>query len=193
MQFSTHLPYSADALASFMAGYHQTIWPFQIIAVVLIILMMTALYRPFQYSGRLTFLILGFFWLWIGEVFYLRSFSSMSFLAPGIGMVVFVQAGLLFFFAATYKGLLIADSKRLIGRIGIVCIILSLLMMPATIALIEGQSTSWRLAGVTPAATVLLTIGVVLLSRVGKTIQTGLLIIPCAHLLASGLEAVLLV
>ena len=193
MQLSTHLPYSQEALASFLAGYHQTIWPFQIVSVILIVLMIAALYRPFQYSGRMIFCILGLFWLWIGEVFYLRSFSSMSFLAPGIGIVAFVQAGLLFFFAGTYKGLLIADSKRLIGRTGIFCIILSLLVMPGAISLIEGQWESWRLAGATPVATALFTIGILLLARVGKNIQTGLLIIPCAHLLASGIEAILLV
>ncbi len=192
MQFSTKLPYSAEALSAFIAGYHEKIWPIQIIAALLALIMLYAFFRPFPQSGRLIGLVLVLFWAWSGYIFYIREFSALSFLAPVYGIFFLLQAVLLLWFAITRSGLNFQFTRNSNGWTGLVFIVLAMLIYPLAIVLYEGQWTSYRLVGVTPLATALFTIGVIMQIKAGGCLKFSISIIPILYILASSITALLL-
>jgi hypothetical protein len=188
MQLSTRLPYSAEALSAFIASYHQSIWPVQAMAVLLIALVIYALFRPFSQSSRLIGLTLTLFWLWTGYVFYIREFSTLSFLAPFYGTVFLLQAGLLFWFVVVRSKLDIRFDNNCSGWTGIILLFFALIFYPLIVILFEGRWTSYRLAGVTPMASVLFTLGMTMQMQAGKVIRYSVSMIPAILLIIYGIS-----
>ena len=168
-----------------MAGYHETIWPAQIIAIIMALFVLIALFRSFRYSDRLTGLVLALFWLWTGAFFYIREFSLLSFLAPVQGGFFVIQAALLFWFGGIRNKLSFQYRHNLKEWLGLVFFATALIIYPSIIAFYEGQWESFRLVGVTPFATTLFTLGSLFTMRTSKVLKSALMFIPILHLIAS--------
>lgn len=189
MQLSMKLPYSSEALSAFITGYHEKIWPVQIIAVFLTVTVLYALYRPFLQSGRLVGLVLILFWIWSGYVYYIREFSALSFLAPTYGIFFLLQAALLVWFVVTPNSLNFQFARYSKGWAGIVFIVLALLIYPLAMVLYEGQWKSYHLVGVTPLSTALFSMGAIMQTNAGARLKFIMNIIPVIYILSSCITA----
>jgi hypothetical protein len=184
MPISLTLPYTAETLRAFLAGYHADIWPAQAVAVVLTLGMLVPMARPVPHAGRLVCLGLAVFWAWTGAVFFLRGFSALSFLAPAYGVAFLVQAALLLGVAAVRP-----PSGFVLSRTSGVLLVLALVVYPLALVALEGEWRGWRLLGVTPVATTLFTLGVVMAATAGRWTKAMLSAIPTVHLVAAGATA----
>jgi len=192
MYISATLPYSAEALAAFIANYHASIWPVQIAAALLALAALYGLFRVFAHASRVIGLILTLFWGWTGYLFYIREFSSLSFLAALYGGFFLLQAVMLFGFTVIADRLDFQVTRNRKEWAGFSLILLALLIYPTAIAWYEGQWSSVRLVGVTPLATTFYTLGFVTLAKTGLRIKIILSLIPLLHVLASCITAWLL-
>ncbi|MQX35825.1 DUF6064 family protein [Roseospira navarrensis] len=181
MAVSVTLPYSAEVLQAFLAGYHESIWPAQIAAVLLIAALLVVLARPTPRTTRLPALILTAFWAWVGGVFYMAELTHLSFLATAHGAACLGQAALLLGHAGRGPEP-VAQRSRARLSFGIGLLVVALGVYPLGMAVWEGSAAAWRLAGVTPVATALLTLGALILGPGGRWTAGLLGVIPAAVL-----------
>lgn len=186
------LPYTAEVLASFVAHYHAAIWPVQIIAVFLVLAALYGAFRPNPARDRLIGLILSTFWVWTGYVFYIREFSSISFLAPVYGGFFLVQAALIVGFSVIRHDLQFRYTKDGKGRVGLACLVLALIVYPLAVGIFEEQWASLRLVGITPIPTVLFTLALLLMADARLFRKLILTVIPLLFLLSALITGLML-
>lgn len=187
------LPYTAEVLASFVTHYHEAIWPVQIIAVLLVLTSLYGAFRPNPVMDRLIGLSLTAFWAWIGYVFYIREFSSISFLAPIYGGFFLFQAALIVGFSVIRHDLRFRYANDGQGRAGLACLVLALIVYPLAVGIFEQQWTSLRLVGLTPVPTVLFTLGFLLMAEARTFNKLILTVIPLVALLAALMTGLILI
>lgn len=186
------LPYTAEVLASFVAHYHEAIWPVQIIAVFLVLAALYGAFRPNSVTDRLIGLILTVFWTWTGYVFYIREFSSISFLAPIYGGFFLFQAALIVGFSVIRHDLRFRYTNHWKGRVGLVCLVLALIGYPLAVGIFEEQWASLRLVGITPVPTILFTLAFLLMADAEIFRKLILTVIPILSLLAALMTGLML-
>lgn len=186
------LPYTAEVLASFVAHYHEAIWPVQIIAVFLVLASLYGAFRPNPVTDRLIGLILTAFWAWTGYVFYIREFSSISFLASTYGGFFLFQAALIGWFSVIRNDLQFRYTNNWKGRLGLACLVLALIGYPLAVGIFEGQWASLRLVGITPVPTVLFTLVFLLMADAKIFRKLILTAIPILFLLAALITGLIL-
>ena len=186
-------PYTAEVLAAFVGRYNEAIWPVQMIAVFLILVSLYGVFRPTPVTDRLIGLILTAFWVWTGYVFYIREFSSISFLAPVYGGFFLFQAALIVWFSVLRHDLQFRYTNDWKGRAGLACLALALIVYPLIVGSFEGQWESLRLAGITPVPTVLFTLGFLLMADAKIFRKPILTVIPILFLLAALMTGLMLI
>ena len=97
-------PFTGESYFSLFEAYNDTIWPAQIVAYLLGLLVLFLALRPIVAGGRIALAILALFWLWNGIVYHLGFFLQINFAA--------VPFAALF----TLQGLLLAGSAIRGGR-----------------------------------------------------------------------------
>lgn len=184
MQLS--LPYTAEVLTSFIAGYHDDIWPVQIIAGALAVLVMVLIMYGKRGSHRLIGCVLALFWLWCGVVFYYLRFADISFLADGYAAAFVLQALLLVWHSALRNRVNFSLRRDMAAWAGLALVVIAALIYPGIMYMLDGSKHSLRLIGVTPVATTLFTIGVLLMAEMSYRRRALITAIPVFYLLASG-------
>ena len=87
-------PFTGESYFSLFEAYNDTIWPAQIVAYLLGLLVVFLALRPMPAGGRIALAILSLFWLWNGLVYHL-SFSCRSTLPRCRFAALFALQGLL--------------------------------------------------------------------------------------------------
>lgn len=159
MYISATLPYDIETLVTFLNGYHESVWPLQIVAILAALIIIGIFSRLSKYAITLAGLILSLFWFSIGYCFYISSFSSISFLAPYFGIAFILEALLIFYVCVIQKNSGFSRISFYKNRLGIGLIALSLLFYPALILFFTKSATLLPLVGITPLATSFYTLG----------------------------------
>lgn len=186
------LPYSAETITAFMIGYNESLWPVHLAATILILIAIFALLRPFSFSNRLITGIFTMFWIWVGGIFYLKEFPVFDFLAPVYGMAFLLQAALFIWFSLIKNQLKFEFSTNKSSIFATLFIISALVVYPICMGFYEDSWSSYRLAGITPFATVLLTLGFLCCLKTLKSIKIILSIIPLLYVTAAILSLFLM-
>jgi hypothetical protein len=179
-------PFTADAYYSLFEAYNGVIWPAQLIAYALGLVVVLLALRPMAAGARIALATLGLFWLWMGVCYHLLFFLQINFAAVGFGPL-FVIEGLLMAAGALRGGRAFGFRRDLFGWTGVAFCLVALVAYPL-LGWIAGHG--WPRAavfGVAPAPTTIFTFGVLLML---DTAPVYLAVIPLLWALAAGASAV---
>ena len=164
--------------------YNAAVWPAQVVAVLLGLLMLVLLRRGGPVAGPAVAAILAICWVWVAIAFHLDRYATINWAAPWLAAAFLAQAALLVW-AGVIDGRLPAPPRLdAAGRIGVGIFLFALLLQPA-IGLLPGRS--WRQAeifGVAPDPTAIGTLGL-LLALAGPA-RRVLLVLPVLWCAATG-------
>ena len=178
------LPYTAEVLLSFLAGYNRALWPLQPLAVALGLAALVLLYRGWSGGNRVIASILAAAWAWVGAAYFLTHLALIDFAAAVVGWVFLLQSGLLAWRGVLAGKLVFERPAGLVGWVGLALALVALLVQPL-IGLLAGQAwASAGLFGLTPGPTVLFTLGLLLLAK-GRE-RLFLAVVPLLWCLAGG-------
>ncbi|MFE0758219.1 DUF6064 family protein [Inquilinus sp. NPDC058860] len=164
--------------------YNAAIWPAQIAAVLLGLLMLVLLRRGGPVAGPAVAAILAACWAWVAIAFHLDRYATINWAAPWAATAFLAQAALLVWAGAVGGRLSAPPRLDIAGRAGIGIFLFALLAQPA-IGLLLGRS--WRLAeifGVAPDPTAIGTLGL-LLALAGPA-RWVLMVLPALWCAATG-------
>ena len=181
------LPFSAEVLFSLFEQYNSAIWPVQIVAYCLGILIVMAIVWPLPHSGRIISIILAGFWIWIGVAYHALQFTKINFMAPAFA-VLFVLQALLFFWTGVVRGRFVVHERRdLAGWVGLGLMIFAMAVHPLLSWLAGHGWPQAPMFGVAPGPTNIFTLG--LLLSVAPRVPWHLSVIPIIWSLISGAVA----
>lgn len=176
MDPSRLLMFDPDVYVGLFGRYHDAVWPAPLVAAVLIAALFVLVFRPRPGGDRVIAGILGGFWIWTGAVFHFGYFSAINIAAPLYAALFVIQGGLLIWTGALKGGLRFrAERLAHCGRdFGLA--VAALAVPPLTTIALGGRWLDGPLAGLTPDATLVLTLGLLGLAE-GPT-PGRLLVIP---------------
>jgi hypothetical protein len=124
------LPFTIEEFLSVFERYNLSVWPMQIVFVLIAILAMILSIRKINQSDKIISIFLGFFWLWIGIVYHLAYFTAINKGAYFFGVLYIIQ-GLIFLFAGGIKSKLSFKFQwSFYGLIGSLFILYALIIYP---------------------------------------------------------------
>ena len=125
-----NLPFTPDQFLDVFKSYNLTIWPTQILLVVLALLMIFVLFKKNFYSDRLISIGLAVLWLWMGIVYHIIFFTRINPAAYLFGTLYVIQAGLFVYYGIITKELIYKYRNSAIGVISILFFLYSLIFYP---------------------------------------------------------------
>ena len=124
------LPFTLEQFLDVFRQYNISVWPMQIIWVVLALIATYFSIFKKSYSDKIIVSVLAFLWLWMGIVYHLIYFSSINKAAIFFGSLFIIQALLLFYFGIIKDKLKFQFSLNRYGVTGLVLILYALIIYP---------------------------------------------------------------
>lgn len=181
------LPFTAEVLESLVGRYMTAIWPLPAVAPVLAVITVALAVRPVRGGGLIVAGLLAAAWAGVGIDFHIRTAASIDFLAPIYGAFFLVQAALLAWTGIVRGRMPFGFGHGAAGWTGLALAAFAVAGYPL-LALLTGRTwPSLPVVGVTPDPTVMLTLGVLLLT--GGRIRLHLLAVPVLWSLVAALTA----
>lgn len=159
------IPYSAEVFLAVLAEYNAAIWPAQAVAWIFGAVIVVLAVWPVAGSGRLTAAVLAAAWAVTGSVYHLSHFADIDFWAYGFAALFIVQAMLLAWAAMAGTRLDIRFHGSAAGWTGLAIALYGLAVYPAAGLLLGRAPDEISMFGITPAPTVIVTLGLMLLVR----------------------------
>jgi Family of unknown function (DUF6064) len=182
-------PFTADVYFSLFETYNSAIWPAQLVAYGLGIVVLVLAVWPLAAGGRIVLAVLSALWLWNGIAYHLMHFLQINFAALGFA-VLFALQGVLVAAIAIGGRRGFRFQPDVAGWSGVLFCLFALLGYPL-LGWIAGHG--WPRVGafgVAPAPTAIFTFGVLLMLK-GR-VPLYLAVIPLLWSLAGGSAAVFL-
>jgi hypothetical protein len=145
--------------------YHRAWWPLQLACIAIAIAMLLCLWLKPAWSDRVIAILLAASWAWVGWAFLHLRFAPIHWVANGYAVAFFLQALLLFIYGISRRGLEFEAGNPVRAVIGIILLLCALLVMPATAYLTGREWLQAELFAMTPDATALATLGLLLLAK----------------------------
>jgi hypothetical protein len=124
------LPFTLEQFLDVFRQYNISIWPVQVLLVVLaLITIYFSIFRK-PYSVKIIVSVLAFLWLWMGIVYHLIYFSSINKTATLFGCLFIIQGLLLFYFGIIKDKLKFQFSLNRYGITGMALIMFALILYP---------------------------------------------------------------
>jgi Family of unknown function (DUF6064) len=184
------LPFTLEQFFNVFTTYNSAIWPAQIVAYVLGVIVVFALLGPGRTSDRLVSAILGLMWLWTGALYHGVFFSSINKVAFGFGVLFMVQGAALVYAGVVLDRLRFAINYGFQAVIGAGFILYASLVYPL-ISVVTGHSwPDLPMFGVAPCPVTIFTFGLLLMTT--RRFSHWLLLIPFIWSLIGGSAAILL-
>jgi hypothetical protein len=164
--------------------YHHDVWPAQLVVGGLAVAIAVLLRRNDGRRGTVIAVLLAACWLWVAVMFHVRRYASINWAARYFAVLFVTQAVLLIWHGVVRRHLSFGGSAERPGWLsaGIVLIAVAL---PPLVGRVSGRSTSQvELVGLTPDATAIATLAVLLLSS--PRTPRRLMIVPLAWCLIGG-------
>ncbi|TVQ84486.1 MAG: hypothetical protein EA357_03015 [Micavibrio sp.] len=164
------LPFSHESLIALYADYNAAFWPLHLLVLAAALYALYLALRPAKNSGknsgRIICAVLGAFWLWTGVAFHFYYFEEINFLASLFAALFVTQALFLFLYYGPGRD---APEFRLkadvSGYAAAVFALLALVIYPVADYAAGDAAGQIRIAGMTPAPTVILTVAFFLMMR----------------------------
>lgn len=152
------VPISTEQFLSVFKSYNHSVFPMQLIILILGFLTVFAILQKKRNLDKLIGIILAFIWLWAGVVYHLKFFSGIN-KAPFAFGALFIIQGIIFlsqtFFAKDYKFSYLKDMR---GIIGLFLVFFGFILYPIISWITKGTTDLIISAGL-PCPTVIATFG----------------------------------
>lgn len=159
------IPFSAEVLYAQFGEYNDLIWPAQIVSVALAVLALGLALQGTRASTRVIGLILALFWGWTAVAYHWFTFSTISFFAPVLAGISALQVLLLLWSFVLRPTSVIVFERTKRSAVGQTLALSALILYPM-IGIAAGHGwPQMAVIGVTPPATVLFTLGLLLMVR----------------------------
>jgi hypothetical protein len=171
--------FSAHSYYRLIELYNASIWPAQVLALLLGVVVVVLVRRGSPASGRWVAFLLAAGWLWIAFAFHAARYAKLNTAAPWFGWMFGIEAALLLWLGRAFEW-----PSDLQGRTGLAIYLFALVVMPLMAPLL---GRGWRAAevfGVAPDPTAVGTIGLLLISRARR--RWPLIILPVAWCVVTG-------
>lgn len=183
------LPFTPDQFLAVFTAYNLAVWPAQLVAYLLGLVMVLALLRPNRRSHRIVGAGLGLMWVWTGVAYHAMFFAQINKAANAFA-ALFVMQGLLFAHAALVRSdLRFSRAYGPSAGLGWALIVYSALIYPL-IGVAGHGYPALPMFGITPCPVTLFSFGVLLLAQ--DPVPRRLLAIPLLWALVGGSAAFLL-
>jgi hypothetical protein len=184
----TMLPFSHDQFVDLFVAYNDAIWPAQVAAYALAIVMLLGLVKG---ATKLVSAGLALMWIWTGVGYHWLHFTSINKAAWVFGALFVVQGALLLAFGvASRSGLRFGRGDGPLGMLGWFLIGYASLLYPLLGTWTGDGYPALPMFGVTPCPVTIFTFGLLLLAQ--APVPRGLLVVPFAWSLVGGSAAFLL-
>lgn len=188
------LPFTREQFLGVFADYNAAVWPAQVVAYGLGLVVVAALLRPSPRGHRTVAGVLATMWVWTGVAYHGLFFARINPVALAFG-ALFVAQGVLFIVAAVGGRRLVfgrpaAGSKRLASVPGWLLVAYAAVAYPLLGQLTGHAYPAQPMFGITPCPVTLFTFGALLLTS--APVPRWLLIIPLAWSLVGGSAAFML-
>lgn len=187
---SRMLPFSADVFFRLFEQYNAAIWPAQVAAYGLGLLLVALALKQRPGGSRIVAGGLAVFWLWTGIVYHMAFFAKINFMAWAFGALFSCQ-GLLFLWSGAFRGRLrFRFTRTLHGWVGLAFAVFAMAGYPLAGWLAGHGWPRTPVFGVAPCPTTIFTLGMLLLAEPRAPI--GPMLIPALWSLVGGAAALLL-
>ena len=163
--------------------YHRDWWPIQLVCLAMAVVILLCLRLKSGWGGRLIAILLAASWAWVGWAFLHLRLAPIHWIADWYAVAFVLQALLFFVSGILPRGLELETGNSMRVYIGVFVLLGALLAMPVTALLTGRDWMQAELFAMTPDATVLATLG--LLLGIGRA-AVWLMVIPVAWCLVSG-------
>ncbi len=145
--------------------HNQSIWPFQVLAILLGVAALYLIFRPSHDRIRIIFAIYGAAWIWIAWSFFWHRYASINWAAQYVTPLAALQGASLIWFGSI-KGWLDFEAPRSVGVMAIVGILAFAVVGYPFMASVMGRTWSAaEIFGVSPDPTAVATVAMLTLAR----------------------------
>ena len=170
-------PFTREQFLDVFTHYNIDVFPAQLIFYLIAIIAINFTMMPGRSSGKITSIILSFFWLWMGFVYHLNYFTAINNAAYVFGSLFIVQ-GFLFIVPGVFGNELSFRYKHNKYRnAGIILLLYALIVYPI-LGYFQGHIYPSAPTFGLPCPTTIFTFGILLMTN--KKIHLVTLIIPFA-------------
>ncbi|MCJ7650529.1 MAG: DUF6064 family protein [Candidatus Lokiarchaeota archaeon] len=169
------LSFSLEEFLLVLESYNLAIWPLQIIAYVLIVLVLFFSLKPTKYSTKIVLAILSFFWLFTGIVFCLLYWAPTHIFGYIFGVCCIAQ-GLLFLYSITRSDITISSPDKTYTFIGILFVLYAIIGYQVFGYYLGHIYPKFFAVGLVPCPTTIFTLGIFLI--INKKIPIKYFVIP---------------
>jgi hypothetical protein len=167
--------FSLEEFLLVLESYNLFIWPLQIIAYVLIVLVIFFSLSPTQYSAKIVSAILSFFWLFTGIIFCFIYWAPSHIFGYIFGIICTIQ-GLLFLYSIRRSDITIGSSDKTYKLIGILFVLYAIIGYQIFGYYLGHIYPKFFAAGLVPCPTTIFTLGIFLI--INKSIPIKYFVIP---------------
>ena len=183
------LPFTREQFIAVFVAYNTGVWPAQIVAGLLGLVMVVLLVRPSAAGSRAIGIGLGAMWTWTGVVYHGLYFSAINKAALAFG-ALFVLQGIGLFHAAIGGRLRFGAAREGSAWLGWALVVYAAAIYPVLGVWSGHRYPELPMFGITPCPVTLFTLGLLLLTT--APVPRWLLAIPLAWSLIGGSAAFLL-
>jgi len=169
------LPFTTEQFLDVFQRYNESVWPMQIVLVLLAIVAVILALRFRPLSSKLISATLTFFWLWMGILYHVLDFAIINPAAYAFGMLCILQGAIFLYAGWARQSLSFRYRSDVYGLTGLLLILYALLVYPVLgyfLGHVYPKSPTFGL----PCPTTIFTFGILLWTE--KKVPLYVLIIP---------------
>ncbi len=164
-RISSFLLFSPRTYHRLFELYNRAIWPAQVVAAVLGLVILARAWRGAGERERAIPAILAACWLWIAVAFLALRYATINFAAIHFAWGFGIEAALLVWMGVVRRGLAFERPAGLAGWVGVAMFVVGLAIVPLIGPILGRSWSETETFGVAPDPTVVATLGVLLLAR----------------------------
>ena len=123
-------PFTLEQFLEVFKNYNQAVFPMQVIFYLISAIAIYLTIKPNQSSNKIISIILAFFWLWMGIIYYIIFFPTINKAAYLFGSLFIIQGILFFIFGVLPNKLSFNFRPNKLGITGIILVLFALIIYP---------------------------------------------------------------
>ena len=181
---SDFLLFSAQTYHRLLELYNREIWPVQLVALVLGLVIVACLFSAAAWRGKVIAAILAACWLWVAWAFHLERYATINWAANYFAIGFVIEALLLLWAGLVRAELACVPVNGTIQIAGIGVVVFAVVVQPLIGPMMGRPWLQAEIFGIAPDPTVVATLGILLLAT--RRPLWILLIIPSMWCVISG-------
>lgn len=164
---SDFVSFSMEPYLALYKLYNDAIWPMQVVAAILTVLIFLIVWRGKDLSmayTRISYAVLAAMWCWIATKFHLERFATINIGAGIYAALFYAQAAFLLITALTAQTMTLVNQTGLLATFGRFIFVFGIAIWPIASVAGSGDVSYLHQFGLAPDPTALATLGIVMLA-----------------------------